>query len=51
MTHFMGILPIILSFSGGNVSDSYHGFEEALRISRPFCPRPNDTIFIHLGIL
>jgi len=26
MTHFMGILPIILSFSGGNVADSYHGF-------------------------
>lgn len=24
MTHFMGILPIILSFSGGNVADSYH---------------------------
>lgn len=26
MTHFMGILPIILSFSGENVADSYHGF-------------------------
>ena len=26
MTHFMGILPIILSFSRGNVADSYHGF-------------------------
>lgn len=26
MTHFIGILPIILSFPGGNVADSYHGF-------------------------
>lgn len=24
MTHFMGILPIILSFSGESVADSYH---------------------------
>ena len=26
MTHFMGILPIIFAFPGGNVADSYHGF-------------------------
>ncbi len=24
MTHFMDILPIILSFSGGKVSEMYH---------------------------
>ena len=47
----MGILPIIFAFSGGSVADSYHGFKEVLRVSRPFCPCPNDTVFVHLGIL
>ena len=39
-----------LAFFRGNVSDSYHAFEEVLRVSRPFCPCPNDTVFVHLEI-
>jgi len=45
----MGILPIIFAFSGGNVADSYHGFWEVTLCITPFCPRPNDTIFVHHG--
>jgi len=26
VTYFMGILPIIFTFSGGNIADSYHDF-------------------------
>ena len=45
---FYGYFTYYLAFFRGNVSKTYHGFQEALRVSRPFCQRPNDTVFVHL---